>query len=50
MSFEPKTLSKEFIKKLLRSDFKLYYSTPSLNDQLYLHYKGLILKENSVFI
>jgi dynein assembly factor 1 len=40
MSSEPKKLSKEFLKKLLRSDFKLYYSTPYLNDQLYLHYKG----------
>lgn len=40
MAVESKKLSKEFLKKLMRSDFKLYYSTPSLNDQLYLHYKG----------
>lgn len=46
MTTENKRLSKEFIKKLLKSDFKLYYSTPYLNDQLYLHYKGfMILKK-----
>jgi len=33
-------ITKEFLKKLCRSDFKQYYSTPSLNDILYLHYKG----------
>lgn len=37
---ESKRLTKDFIKKLLRTNFKLYYSTPALNDQLYLHYKG----------
>lgn len=37
---EPKKITKEFLKKFLRSNFKLYYSTPSLNDCLYLHYKG----------
>lgn len=33
-------ITKEFLKKLVKSDFKTYYSTPSLNDILYLHYKG----------
>ena len=33
-------ISKEFLKKLCRSDFRQYYSTPALNDILYLHYKG----------
>ena len=33
-------ITKEFLKKLCKSDFKMYYSTPYLNDILYLHYKG----------
>lgn len=33
-------ITKEFLKKLCKSDFKQYYSTPYLNDILYLHYKG----------
>lgn len=33
-------ISPEFLKKLVKSDFKTYYSTPYLNDVLYLHYKG----------
>ena len=33
-------ITKDFLKKLVKSDFKSYYSTPSLNDILYLHYKG----------
>jgi dynein assembly factor 1 len=33
-------ITKEFLKKLCKTDFKNYYSTPSLNDILYLHYKG----------
>lgn len=41
-----KRITKEFLKKLLRSDIKLYYSTPSLNDILYLHYKGFDSIEN----
>ena len=41
-----KRITKEFIKKLLRSDIKLYYTTPSLNDILYLHYKGFDAIEN----
>ena len=40
MEMEPKRITKEVLKKLLRADFKLYYSTPELNDHLYLHYKG----------
>ena len=45
MSEGEKRITKEFLKKLLRSDFKMYYSTPSLNDQLYLHYKGIYIHE-----
>lgn len=33
-------ISKAFLKKLVRSDFRTYYTTPELNDILYLHYKG----------
>jgi dynein assembly factor 1 len=33
-------ISKAFLKKLCKTDFKTYYSTPYLNDILYLHYKG----------
>jgi len=39
-------MSKEYIKLLLSSDFHLYYSTPHLNDCIYLHYKGYIKLEN----
>lgn len=39
-------MTKEYLKKLLRSDFKFYYTTPSLNEQLYLHYKGFSKIEN----
>ena len=37
---EEKRLTKEYLKKLLRSNFKLYYATANLNECLYLHYKG----------
>lgn len=33
-------ITKQFLKRLVKSDFKTYYSTPELNDVLYLHYKG----------
>lgn len=33
-------ITKDFLKKLVMTDFKTYYSTPNLNDILYLHYKG----------
>ena len=43
---DEKRLTKDFLKKLLRKDFKLYYSTPYLNDCIYLHYKGFDRIEN----
>lgn len=39
-------LTKEYLKKLLRKEFRQYYSTPYLNDCLYLHYKGFDKLEN----
>jgi dynein assembly factor 1 len=41
-----KRMTKDYLHKLLRSDFQLYYCTPELNDSLYLHYKGFIKLEN----
>ena len=41
-----KRMSKEFFKQLLRGDQKLYYTTESLNDILYLHFKGFSRIEN----
>lgn len=41
-----KRMTKEYIQKLLRSDFQLYYCSPELNDSLYLHYKGFVEIEN----
>lgn len=41
-----KGMSKQFFKQLLRSDQKLYYTTESLNDILYLHFKGFSKIEN----
>lgn len=43
---EDRKLTKEYLKKLLRKEFKLYYTTPELNDCLYLHYKGFEKIEN----
>ena len=43
---EPNRLTKEWIKKFLRKEHRLYYTTPELNDCLYLHYKGFRQIEN----
>ena len=43
---EDKRLTKDFLKKLLKTDFKHYYTTPYLTDSLYLHYKGFQKIEN----
>jgi len=43
---EDKRLTKDFLKKLLKTDFKHYYTTPYLNDSLYIHYKGFSKIEN----
>ena len=41
-----KRMTKKWLKQFTRSDMKLYYSTPYLNDILYLHYKGIDKIEN----
>ena len=46
MSSEDIRLTKEWIKKFLRKEHRLYYGTPELNDALYLHYKGFRKLEN----
>ncbi len=46
MNLDEKRITKEWLKKFLRKEFKLYYTTPSLNDCLYLHYKGFPKIEN----
>lgn len=33
-------ITKAFLKKLVKSDPRMYYTTAHLNDVLYLHYKG----------
>lgn len=39
-------ISEDFLRKLLRSDMRVYYSTKSLNDKLFLHFKGFRKIEN----
>jgi dynein assembly factor 1 len=46
VNLDEKRITKEWLKKFLRKEFKLYYTTPSLNDCLYLHYKGFPKIEN----
>ena len=41
-----KRITKKFLKKHLKSDPQQYYGTPSLNDFLYIHYKGFKKLEN----
>lgn len=41
-------ITDQFLKTLLRSDMRIYYSTRYLNDKLYLHYKGFHKIENLV--
>ena len=37
---EGNQITKEFLKKLLRSDLKVYFTSPEMNEHLYLHYKS----------
>ena len=46
LDYEKPRLTKQWLKKFLRKDPKLYYGTPYLNDILYLHYKGFCKIEN----
>ena len=39
---EGNKITKEYLKKLLRSDIKMYYTTADMNEHLYLHYKSEI--------
>ncbi|CAD7958212.1 unnamed protein product [Amoebophrya sp. A120] len=39
-------LTRDKIKKILRSDRRLYYSTPGLNEKIYLHFGGYTKIEN----
>lgn len=41
-----RVMSKDYFKYLLKSDHKLYYTTESLNEVLYLHFKGFTKIEN----
>jgi dynein assembly factor 1 len=40
MADDKKRITKDFLKKMLRGDIRNYYTTPELNETLYLHYKG----------
>ena len=39
-------ITEKFLRTLLKSDMRIYYSTKELNDRLYLHYKGFHKIEN----
>lgn len=39
-------ISEKFLRNLLKSDMRTYYSTKELNDRLYLHFKGFHRIEN----
>ena len=41
-----KNLTKKWLRKLFADNFKKYYRTPSLNEKLYLHYKGFSKMSN----
>jgi len=33
-------LTNKFLRELFKKEFKKYYRTPSLNEKIFLHYKG----------
>lgn len=37
---EENLITKEYLRKLIKKEFKTYYTIPYLNDNLYLHYKS----------
>jgi dynein assembly factor 1 len=39
-------ITEKFLRSLLKSDMRTYYSTKELNDRLYLHFKGFHCIEN----
>ena len=41
-----KNLTKKYLRELFAKNFKKYYRTPSLNEKLYLHYKGFSKMNN----
>ena len=40
------SLTKEWLQNFINKDGSIYYGTPSLNDCLYLNYKGFLKIEN----
>jgi hypothetical protein len=41
-----KNLTKKYLRDLFKDNFRKYYRTPSLNEKLYLHYKGFSKMQN----
>ena len=41
-----KNLTRKYLRELFAANFRKYYRTPSLNEKLYLHYKGFSKMKN----